>query len=27
VSQPLQVILDGIWLTIRDFWFDVTGAV
>jgi uncharacterized membrane-anchored protein len=27
VSQPLQVILDGVWLTIRDFWLDVTGAV
>jgi uncharacterized membrane-anchored protein len=27
VSQPLRVILDGVWLTIRDFWLDVTGAV
>lgn len=26
VSQPLQIILDGVWLTIRDFWFDVTGT-
>ncbi|MDP1820877.1 MAG: putative cytokinetic ring protein SteA [Acidimicrobiales bacterium] len=26
VSQPLQVILDGVWLTLRDLWFDVTGT-
>ena len=26
VSQPLQVILDGVWLTLRDFWFDITGT-
>lgn len=26
VSQPLHVFLDGIWLTLRDFWFDVTGT-
>lgn len=24
VSEPLQVILDGVWLTLRDFWFDIT---
>jgi uncharacterized membrane-anchored protein len=26
VSQPLQTILDGVWLTLRDFWFDITGT-
>jgi uncharacterized membrane-anchored protein len=26
VAQPLQVFLNGIWLTLRDFWFDVTGT-
>ena len=26
VSQPMHVFLDGIWLTLRDFWFDVTGT-
>jgi uncharacterized membrane-anchored protein len=26
VSQPLQVILDGVWLTLRDFWFSITGT-
>ena len=26
VSQPLQVFLEGIWLTLRDFWFRVTGT-
>ena len=25
VSEPLQVILDGVWLTLRDLWFDLTG--
>jgi len=26
VSQPLQVILDGIWLSVRDFWLNFTGT-
>jgi len=26
VSEPIQVILDGVWLTLRDLWFDVTGT-
>ena len=26
VSQPLHVIFRGTWLTLRDFWFDVTGT-
>lgn len=27
VSEPLQVILDGFWLTLRDLWLRITGAV
>lgn len=26
VSQPMQVFLEGIWLTLRDLWFDITGT-
>jgi hypothetical protein len=26
VSQPIRVFLDGIWLTLRDLWFDITGT-
>jgi len=26
VSEPLQVILHGVWLTLRDLWFDITGT-
>ncbi len=26
VSEPIQVILDGVWLTVRDLWFDITGT-
>ncbi len=26
VSQPLHVIFRGTWLTLRDFWLDVTGT-
>jgi uncharacterized membrane-anchored protein len=26
VSQPLHVIWRGTWLTLRDFWLDVTGT-
>ncbi len=26
VSEPLQVILDGVWLTLRDLWFSITGT-
>ena len=25
VSEPLQVILDGVWLTLRDLWFEHHG--
>ena len=24
VSEPAQVILDGIWLTLRDLWYSIT---
>ena len=24
--SPLQVILDGVWLTLRDLWFSITGT-
>jgi uncharacterized membrane-anchored protein len=24
VSEPLQVFLDGIWLSVRDLWFNLT---
>jgi uncharacterized membrane-anchored protein len=26
VSQPMQVFLEGVWLTLRDLWFDITGT-
>ncbi len=26
VSEPVQVLLDGVWLTLRDLWFDITGT-
>ena len=26
VSEPLQVILDGVWLTLRDLWLRITGT-
>jgi uncharacterized membrane-anchored protein len=26
VSQPLHVIFRGTWLTLRDFWLDLTGT-
>ena len=26
VSEPVRVIWDGVWLTLRDLWFDVTGT-
>lgn len=26
VSEPIQVFLDGIWLTLRDLWFTLTGS-
>lgn len=26
VSEPLQVILEGVWLSLRDLWFSVTGT-
>jgi len=26
VSEPIRVILDGVWLTLRNLWFDVTGT-
>lgn len=25
VSEPTQVFLQGIWLTLRDLWFSITG--
>ncbi len=25
VSEPLHVFLEGIWLTLRDLWFSITG--
>jgi uncharacterized membrane-anchored protein len=25
VSEPIHVFLDGAWLTMRDFWLDVTN--
>ncbi|MBM3672869.1 MAG: hypothetical protein FJW86_11920 [Actinobacteria bacterium] len=24
VSKPIQTLLDGVWLTIRDLWFSIT---
>ena len=24
VSEPARVILDGVWLTLRDLWFSIT---
>jgi len=26
VSEPLQVILDGVWLSLRDLWLRITGT-
>jgi uncharacterized membrane-anchored protein len=26
VSEPIHVFLDGIWLTLRDLWFTITGS-
>ncbi len=26
VSEPVRVLLDGFWLTLRDLWFSVTGT-
>jgi hypothetical protein len=26
VSEPLQVILDGVWLTLRDLWINIRDA-
>jgi len=26
VSEPVQVLLDGVWLTLRSLWFDITGT-
>ncbi len=26
VSQPMRVFLDGVWLTLRDFWLDLSGT-
>jgi uncharacterized membrane-anchored protein len=26
VSDPFRVFLDGVWLTLRDLWYDVTGT-
>lgn len=26
VSEPLQVILDGVWVTLRELWFNITGT-
>jgi uncharacterized membrane-anchored protein len=26
VSEPVRVLLDGLWLTLRDLWFSVTGT-
>lgn len=26
VSDPLKVIWDGVWLTLRELWFDITGT-
>jgi uncharacterized membrane-anchored protein len=26
VSEPLQVILDGVWLSLREFWLRITGS-
>jgi uncharacterized membrane-anchored protein len=25
ISKPIQTLLDGFWLTIRDLWFSLTG--
>jgi uncharacterized membrane-anchored protein len=27
VSEPLQVILDGVWLTLRDLWISIRDAL
>jgi uncharacterized membrane-anchored protein len=26
VSEPVQVLLDGLWLTLRDLWFNITDT-
>lgn len=26
VSEPVRVLLDGLWLSMRDLWFSVTGT-
>lgn len=26
VSEPLRVFIEGVWLTLRDLWFGVTGT-
>jgi uncharacterized membrane-anchored protein len=26
VSEPVRVLLDGLWLSMRDLWFTVTGT-
>jgi len=26
VSEPVQVLLDGLWLSLRDLWFNVTDT-
>ena len=25
VSEPMRVFLDGVWLTLRDLWWNITG--
>ena len=24
VSEPAQVILDGVWVTLKDLWYSIT---
>ena len=26
VSEPVRVLMDGFWLTLRDLWFSVTDT-
>ena len=26
VSEPLHVFIDGLWLTLHEFWLNVTGT-
>jgi uncharacterized membrane-anchored protein len=26
VAEPMHVFLEGLWLSIRDWWFSLTGA-